>query len=92
MTEADKLGNNALQALKIAFTYMPRAIEVNKFDHGENYQNILQHIEQVREILLLNDTDPDEVYDEIDPDSSPNSSYWICTVTSQNHTIGAADA
>ena len=54
---------------------MPRAIEVNKFDHGENYQNILQHIEQVREILLLNDTDPDEVYDEIDPDSSPNSSY-----------------
>lgn len=75
MTESDKLGNNALQALKIAFTYMPRAIEVNQFDHGENYQTILDHIEQVREILLLNDTDPDEVYDEIDPDSSPNSSY-----------------
>jgi len=73
--QQDKLGEDALQALKIAFTYMPRAIEVNRFDHGDNYENILEHIETVREILLLNDTDPDEVYDEINPDQSPNSSY-----------------
>ena len=71
----DKLGDDALQALKIAFTYMPRAIEVNRFDHGDNYEKVLEHIEAVREMLLLNDTDPDEVYDEIDPDQSPNSSY-----------------
>jgi len=32
MKEKDKLGEDALQALKIAFTYMPRAIEVNRFD------------------------------------------------------------
>jgi len=75
MKEKDKLGENALQALKIAFTYMPRAIEVNRFDHGDNYDTVLEHIDTVREILLLNDTDPDEVYDEVDPDSSPNSSY-----------------
>jgi len=71
----DKLGGDALQALKIAFTYMPRAIEVNRFDHSDNYENTLEHIEAVREILLLNDTNPDEVYDEINPDQSPDSSY-----------------
>jgi len=75
MTDKDKLSDDALTALKIAFTYMPRAIEVNKFDHGDNYENVLQHIETVREMLLLNDTDPDEVYDEINPHNSPNSSY-----------------
>ena len=71
----DKLSEDALQALKIAFTYMPRAIEVNRFDHGDNYETVLEHIDAVREVLLLNDTDPDEVYDEINPDQSPNSSY-----------------
>lgn len=71
----DKLSEDALQALKIAYTYMPRAIEVNRFDHRDNYEKVLEHIAAVREILLLNDTDPDEVYDEIDPDQSPNSIY-----------------
>ncbi len=71
----DQLGDDALEALKIAFTYMPRAIEVNRFDYGDNYEKILQHIETVREMLHLNDTDPDEVYDEINPEQSPNSSY-----------------
>ncbi len=71
----DKLSDDALEALKIAFTYMPRAIEVNRFDHGDNYDKILEHIETVREMLLLNDTDPDEVYDDVNPDQAPNSSY-----------------
>lgn len=71
----DKLSDDALEALKIAFTYMPRAIEVNRFDHGDNYDIILEHIETVREMLLLNDTDPDEVYDDVNPDQAPNSSY-----------------
>jgi predicted methyltransferase len=72
---SDKMGDDALQALKIAFSYMPKAIEVNKFDHGDDYERILEDIQQVREILLINDVDPDEVMDEVRPDSSPNSSY-----------------
>jgi len=73
--DADRLGNDALMALKIAFTYMPQPIEVNRFDHGENYEKILADIQTVREMLLINDVDPDEVADEINPDSAPNSSY-----------------
>lgn len=73
MTE--KLNEDALQALKIAFCYMPKAIEVNKYEYGDRYQIVLEHIQTVREILLLNDIDPEEVYGEINPDSTPNSSY-----------------
>ena len=64
-----------LQALKIAFTFMPQTIEVNKFDHGEDYQRILNQIEVVREVLIQNDVDPDEVGGEINPQSTPNSYY-----------------
>jgi hypothetical protein len=73
MTE--KINDDALQALKIAFSYMPKAIEVNKYDYGDRYQTVLDHIQTVRETLLLNDVDPEEVYGEINPDSTPNSSY-----------------
>ena len=62
-------------ALKIAFTYMPKAIEVTKYEYGDRYENVLEHIETVRETLLENDVDPEEVYGEIDPDNTPNSSY-----------------
>ena len=72
---SDRLSEDALQALKIAFTYMPLPIEVNRFDHGENFEKILADIQTVREILLINDVDPDEVADEINPDEAPNSSY-----------------
>ena len=65
----------ALQALKIAFSYMPKAIEVNQYEYGERYQTVLAHIEAVREVLLLNDVDPDEVYGEINPEITPRSSY-----------------
>ena len=71
----DRLSDDALQALKIAFTYMPKPIEVNRFDHGDHYEKVLADIQTVREILLVNDVDPDEVADEINPDSAPNSSY-----------------
>lgn len=71
----DKLNADALMALKIAFSYMPKAIEVNKYEYGERYKLVLQHIETVREELLANDVDPEEVYGEINPDISPNSSY-----------------
>ncbi|WP_438862697.1 penicillin-binding protein [Neptunicella sp.] len=72
---SDKLNDEALMALKIAFSYMPKAIEVTKYEYGDNYQHVLQHIETVREVLLLNDVDPDEVDGEINPDTSPNSCY-----------------
>ena len=72
---ADKINDDALQALKIAFSYMPKTIEVNKYEYGDRYQTVLEHIQTVREILLLNDVDPEEVYGEINPDSTPNSSY-----------------
>lgn len=71
----DKLNEDALMALKIAFSYMPKAIEVTKYEYGDRHQAVLDHIETVREMLLLNDVDPEEVAGEIDPDNTPNSSY-----------------
>jgi hypothetical protein len=71
----NKLDKEALMALKIAFSYMPKAIEVTKYEYGDRYQAVLKHIETVRETLLINDVDPDEVSGEIDPDNTPNSSY-----------------
>lgn len=71
----EKLNDDTLQALKIAFTYMPKAIEVSKYEYGERHQIVLEHIQLVREALLLNDIDPEEVYGEINPDATPNSSY-----------------
>ncbi len=71
----DKLNEEALEALKIAFSYMPKAIDVTKYEYGERYQTVLNHIETVREVLLSNDVDPDEVYGEIHSDIAPNSTY-----------------
>lgn len=73
MNEESK--NDLIEALKIAFTYMPKSIEVNTFEYGERCDVILSHINSVREILLINEIDPDEVYGEINPDISPNSTY-----------------
>jgi hypothetical protein len=72
---SEKIDPSALSALKIAFTYMPKSIDVTKYEYGDDYQNVLDHIETVREILLMNDVDPEEVYGEINPQSTPNSSY-----------------
>ncbi|MDO6683067.1 MULTISPECIES: hypothetical protein [unclassified Oceanobacter] len=72
---SDKMSEPALYAFKIAFTYMPKAIEVTKYEYGDRYQIVLDQIAAVREILLENGVDPDEVDGEINPDSAPNSSY-----------------
>jgi len=69
MTETD------LQALKIAFTYMPQAIEVNEFDFAGRVESTLEHINAVREVLLEHGVDPDEVGGDIYPDTTPNSTY-----------------
>lgn len=67
--------DDVIEALKVAFTYMPKSIEVNKFEYGDRCDVILSHINSVREVLLINEIDPDEVYGEINPDISPNSTY-----------------
>lgn len=72
---SDQMSDDALQALKIAFTYMPNAIEVNRYEHGDEYERILSDIQTVREILLLNGVDPDEIQGELRPESTPSSSY-----------------
>ncbi|MEL7045562.1 MAG: penicillin-binding protein [Pseudomonadota bacterium] len=69
------MDDDQLQALKIAYTYMPQAIEVTRFEHGDRYEVILEHIETVRAALLDRGVDPDEVAGEINPDLSPNSCY-----------------
>jgi hypothetical protein len=72
---SEKINQSTLNALKIAFTYMPKSIEVTKYDYGDSYQKVLEHIETVRKVLLTNDVDPDEVYGEINPENTPNSTY-----------------
>ena len=72
---SDATNEDLIQALKIAFCYMPKAIEVNKYEYGDRYQTVLGHIQTVRETLLINEVDPEEVYGEINPDTTPNSSY-----------------
>ncbi|MCL5043097.1 MAG: penicillin-binding protein [Gammaproteobacteria bacterium] len=67
--------SDTLDALKVAFTYMPQPIEVNRFTHGDDAARIHEHITFVRETLLSLGIDPDEVAGEINPDSSPNSCY-----------------
>jgi hypothetical protein len=69
------MNQSTLNALKIAFTYMPKSIEVTKYEYGDNYQKTLDHIKAVREVLLVNDVDPEEVYGEINPENTPNSTY-----------------
>lgn len=69
------LDDASLLALKTAFCYMPKANDVNEFDFPGRVDQILSDIEVVREILLINHVDPDEVADEIYPDRANNSSY-----------------
>lgn len=72
---SEKINDEALEALKIAFSYMPKAIEVTKYEYGDRHQKVLEHIELVRQVLLINEVDPEEVYGDVNPESTPNSSY-----------------
>ncbi len=64
-----------LNALKIAYTYMPQAIEVTRHEYGDRYEIVLEHIETVRAALLESGIDPDEVAGDINPELSPKSCY-----------------
>ncbi len=66
---------DVLRALKTAFCYMPKAIEVNKYDHGDRVNKILSDIQLVREALLSLGVDPDEVQGEMNPDEGGRSYY-----------------
>ncbi|TDQ34194.1 penicillin-binding protein [Thiopseudomonas denitrificans] len=70
-----KLDETVLDALKIAFSYMPNAIEVTRYEYGDRHLLVLEHINAVKEVLLEHGIDPDEVYGEVHPDDSPNSMY-----------------
>lgn len=72
---SEQMNQSTLSALKIAFSYMPKSIEVTKYEYGDGFQKILEHIEMVREVLLINDIDPEEVYGEVNPENTPNSTY-----------------
>ena len=72
---SEKMDADSLQALKIAFSYMPKAIEVTRFEYGERYDRVLKHIELVSQILEHNGIDPQEVDGEINADTAPNSCY-----------------
>ncbi|MFK8082417.1 MAG: hypothetical protein AB8B97_19185 [Granulosicoccus sp.] len=71
----NKLDEQALRALKTAFCYMPKANDVNEFDHPGRVDQILSDLDVVKEVLLIHGIDPDEVADEIHPDQANNSSY-----------------
>ncbi len=72
---SDTTHEDLIHALKTAFCYMPKAIEVNQYEYGDRYSVVLEHIQTVRETLLISGIDPEEVYGEINPDITPNSSY-----------------
>ena len=50
---SEEISKSTLNALKIAFTYMPNPIEVTKYEYGDTYQKVLDQIQTVRETLLL---------------------------------------
>ena len=66
---------DVLHALKTAFCYMPKAIDVNQYDHGDRVDRILSDIQLVREALLAFGVDPDEVKSELNPDEGGRSYY-----------------
>jgi hypothetical protein len=68
MSDAD-----LIHALKVAFTYLPQAMDVNEYDFPGRVDKTLADIECVREALLARGIDPDEVAGEFDlgaPESS----------------------
>ena len=67
--------DSEIMALKTAFTFMPQPIEVTKYEYGDRYERVLEQVQLVRECLLAQGIDPDEVAGEINPDTSPNSYY-----------------
>ncbi|TVP60454.1 MAG: penicillin-binding protein [Halomonadaceae bacterium] len=69
------LDEKTLQALKIAFTYMPNPIEVTRYDYADQTEKVLEQVNYVREVLTIHGIDPEEVAGDINPETTPNSCY-----------------
>jgi len=54
---------------------MPKLIEINSYEYGERADKVSAQVELVRGVLMDYGIDPDEVFDEINPEDAPNSSY-----------------
>jgi hypothetical protein len=66
----EQLSDTCLHALKTAFCYMPKAIEVTRYEYGDRTDKVLADIQAVREALLAQGIDPEEVYGEMNPDKA----------------------
>ncbi len=69
------MDDDTLHALKIAFTFMPNPVEVNRYEYGDQADKILEQVNFVREVLVSHGIDPEEVAGDINPESTPNSCY-----------------
>jgi len=54
--------NQVLEALKVAFSYMPKAEDVSRVEYGERFQTVQDQIAQVRAVLEQHGLNPDETY------------------------------
>ena len=70
-----EIPQDVLDALKTAYAYMPHLADITSFEYGERCDKVREDVETVRGVLLDQGIDPDEVFDEINPDLAPNSSY-----------------
>lgn len=44
--------DDLIEALKIAFTFMPHPVEVNRFEYGDEAERVLEQVNSVREVLI----------------------------------------
>lgn len=56
-----------LNALKIAFCYMPELQDLTKKDYAGSLPKVKEEVALVRQILSQNDIDPDELYESLNP-------------------------
>lgn len=56
-----------LDALKIAYCYMPESNELTAEQFGENIEKVKEEVEAVRAVLVAEGVDPDKIYNELNP-------------------------
>jgi len=59
-----------LEALKIAFCYMPEAVFLTEKEYAENLPKIKEEVNIVRDALKSNGIDPDKLYEKLNPKTS----------------------
>lgn len=67
------LDKDSLNALKIAFSYMPQENQVSRIEFGHNYDRVIKHIHQIRELLAANGVDPDTIFSDTNPPEKAES-------------------